>query len=380
MTHFDYAVIGGGIAGISVAAELATTHRVLVLEREPHLAYHTTGRSAAIYSESYGNRPIRTLTSASRAFFASPPAGFSEQPLLKPRACVYIARADQLEEIERAIAESQVTCPLEPMDEATAYRLVPALRPGYVAAAATERNSADIDVHALHFGFQRLAMSCGVDIRRNAEALEFERSGSLWNIRAGADSYQAGVLINAAGAWADDVATKAGAQPLGAIPMRRTMIVIAAPGDGNVADWPSVMDIGEEFYFKPEGHKLLASPADETPSPPCDAQPDELDIALCVDRIERALDISVARIERSWAGLRTFCADRTPIVGFDKVVPGLFWLAGQGGYGIQTAPALSRVAAALARGEQLPGDLRDFGIDVSALDPARLTPFGVTQT
>jgi D-arginine dehydrogenase len=152
------------------------------------------------------------------------------------------------------------------------------------------------------------------------------------------------------------------------------MIVVDAPGDADSSEWPFVLDIGEEFYFKPEGRKLLVSPADETPSPPCDAQPEELDIALCVDRLERALDICVARIDRSWAGLRSFCPDRTPAVGFDKGVPGFFWLVGQGGYGIQTSPALSRLAAALARGQAMPPDMRDFGVDVNALDPARLNP------
>jgi D-arginine dehydrogenase len=374
MLQFDYAVIGGGIAGISVAAELAISHRVLILEREPQLAYHTTGRSAAIYSETYGNDVIRALSSASRGFFEKTPAGFSEQPLLRPRSCLYIGRTDQLELVERAIAGSPAVCRLEFMDKAEVYRLVPALRPGYVAAAALERHSADIDVHALHYGFQRLATSRGAEIRRGAEAVELERKSSHWEISTGAERYRAGVLINAAGAWADDLGRRAGARPLGVTPMRRTMIVIAAPGDGNIAEWPSVMDIGEEFYFKPEGRGLLASPADETPAVPCDAQPEELDIALCVDRLERALDISVARIERSWAGLRTFSPDRTPVVGFDTSVPDFFWLVGQGGYGIQTAPAVSRLAAALAKGQGTPPDLQEFGIDSGALDPGRLRP------
>lgn len=380
MVQFDYAVIGGGIAGISVAAELATSHRVLVLEREPHLAYHTTGRSAAIYSETYGNSTICALTSASRAFFEKPPEGFSAQPLLRPRACLYIGRADQTGQMERAIADSRGgLCPLEPVDKTAAYGLVPALRPDYVAVAALERNSADIDVHALHHGFQRLAMSRGAEIRRSAEVMTLERSGSHWDIGVGADRYQAEVLVNAAGAWADDVGRQVGAGALGVTPMRRTMIVIDAPGDANSSDWPFVLDIGEEFYFKPEGRKLLASPADETPTPPCDAQPEELDIALCVDRLERALEISVARIDRSWAGLRSFCPDRTPAVGFDKDVPGFFWLVGQGGYGIQTSPALSRLAAALARSQPMPPDLQDFRVDVNALDPARLNPSRATS-
>ncbi|MDB6045253.1 MAG: FAD-dependent oxidoreductase [Gammaproteobacteria bacterium] len=379
MVQFDYAVIGGGIAGISVAAELATAHRVLVLEREPHLAYHTTGRSAAIYSETYGNSIICALTSASRAFFEKPPEGFSAQPLLRPRACLYIGRPDQAGQMDSAIADSQRgLCPLELLHKTAAYGLVPALRPGYVAVAALERNSADIDVHALHHGFQRLAMSRGAEIRRSAELMTLERSGSHWDIGVGADRYQAEVLVNAAGAWADDVGRQVGAGALGVTPMRRTMIVVDPPIDANSSDWPFVIDIGAELYFKPEGRKLLVSPADETPSPPCDAQPDELDIALCVDRLERALDISVARIDRSWAGLRSFCADRTPAVGFDKDVPGFFWLVGQGGYGIQTSPALSRVAAALARGQHLPPEMQDFGIDVSALDPVRLQPTNTT--
>jgi D-arginine dehydrogenase len=381
MTHFDYAVIGGGIAGIAAAAELARWHSVLLLEREPHLAYHTTGRSAALYSETYGNRAIRALTSASRRFFEKPPEGFTAQPLLTPRPCLYIGRHDQLAQLEGAVAESrQDASPLEVLDAAEAYRMVPLLQPGYVAGAALERGSADIDVHALHYGFQRLALARGVEIRRDAELLGLERGDTDWTVHLGSGAHRsgetgsarAGIVINAGGAWADEIGQLAGAQPVGLTPLRRTMILIAGPDGGHSVGWPSVMDIGETFYFKPEGRRLLASPADETPSPPCDAQPEELDIALCVDRLERALDLPIARIERSWAGLRTFVPDRTPVVGFDPQVPRFFWLAGQGGYGIQTSPALTRVVAALARGERIPAELLDFGVDVSALDPVRL--------
>jgi len=378
MTQVDYAVIGGGIAGISVASELARSHRVLLLEREPHLAYHTTGRSAAIYSETYGNRAIRALSSASRRFFERPPEGFSEQPLLTPRACLYIGREDQRGEVEQAIEDSRSDpCPLELMDTAAVYRMVPLLRPGYVAAAAFESGSADIDVHSLHYGFQRLAVTRGVEIRRDAQLLSVVRQHTRWSLEVASPGmapvrYEANILINAAGAWADEVGRLAGARPVGLTPLRRTVILVPGPENGAAVDWPAVMDIGETFYFKPEGRKLLVSPADETPSPPCDAQPEELDIAVCVDRLERALDLPVARIERSWAGLRTFAPDRTPVVGFDTGVAGLFWLAGQGGYGIQTAPALSQLAAALARSEPIPAELLEFGVDVAALSPARL--------
>jgi D-arginine dehydrogenase len=384
MSELDYAVIGGGIAGISVAAELSRSHKVLLLEREPHLAYHTTGRSAAIYSETYGNRTIRALSSASRPFFEHPPEGFTAQSLLTPRACLYIGRDDQREEVERAVADSRADpCPLELVDAAWVYRSVPVLRPGYVAAAALESGSADMDVHALHYGFQRLALAHGVEVRRDVQWVRLERHATDWTIeivtggasgQAGAqpDRFHARVVINAAGAWADEVARLAGARPVGLTPLRRTVILIAGPEGGASVDWPAVMDIGETFYFKPEGRKLLASPADETPSPPCDAQPEELDIAVCVDRLERAIELPIARIERSWAGLRTFAPDRTPVVGFDTQVPGFFWLAGQGGYGIQTAPALARIAAALARGEPIAGEFLDFGVDVQALTPARL--------
>jgi D-arginine dehydrogenase len=384
MTQFDYVIIGGGIAGISVAAELARFHTVLVLEREPQLAYHTTGRSAAIYSETYGNHVIRALSSASRRFFEAPPADFSTHPLLTPRPCLYIGREEQRAEVARAVADSRADpCPLELLDAAAVYRKVPLLRTGYVAIGALESRSADVDVHALHYGFQRQALAQGVVIRRDVQLLRLEHAAELWTLEvapggagaaSGADAarYQARVVINAAGAWADEVGRLAGARPVGLTPLRRTVILIPGPADGASVDWPAVMDIDETFYFKPEGRKLLASPADETPSPPCDAQPEELDIAVCVDRIERALDLPVARIERSWAGLRTFAPDRTPVVGFDTAVAGFFWLAGQGGYGIQTAPALARLAAILARGAPLPQEFRDFGVDVSALSPARL--------
>jgi D-arginine dehydrogenase len=383
MTQFDYAVIGGGMAGISVAAELGRFHKVLVLEREPHLAYHTTGRSAAIYSETYGNHSIRALSSASRKFFENPPEGFSAHPLLSPRPCLYIGREEQREEVARAVDDSRADpSPLELLDAAAVYRRVPLLRPGYVAVGALERGSADMDVHALHYGFQRQALAHGIEIRRDVQLLSLEREAAQWALVVAAASagagdtatirYQARVVINAAGAWADEVACLAGARPVGLTPLRRTVILIPGPDSGAAADWPAVMDIGETFYFKPEGRKLLASPADETPSPPCDAQPEELDIAVCVDRIERALDLPVARIERSWAGLRTFAPDRTPVVGFDTELAGFFWLAGQGGYGIQTAPALAVLAATLARGEPIPHELLEFGVDPSVLSPARL--------
>jgi D-arginine dehydrogenase len=259
------------------------------------------------------------------------------------------------------------------------------LQPDYVALAALESGSADMDVHALHYGFQRFGLAHGVEIRRDVQSLRLERHATHWSVEvvigasaglgpgaAPTERFHARVVINAAGAWADEVGRLAGAQPIGLTPLRRTVILIPGPEGVASAEWPAVIDIGETFYFKPEGGKLLASPADETPSPPCDAQPEELDIAVCVDRLERAISLPVPRIERSWAGLRTFAPDRTPVVGFDTRVPGFFWLAGQGGYGIQTAPALSRVAAALARGQPIPEEFLEFGVDVNALSPARL--------
>jgi D-arginine dehydrogenase len=373
MSTFDSIVIGAGIAGASAASFLAERGATLLLERESQPGYHTTGRSAALYSEAYGNAAIRSLTTGARPFFMAPPADFAEHPLLTPRGAMFVGRADQLASLDRAAAETRALQPsIRRIDGAEARRICPVLKADYVEGAVLEPEAMDIDVHALHQGFLRGLRAHGGRLVTDAEVIALERAGDAWQVRTAAGAFPGRVLVNAAGAWADELARLAGAEPVGLTPKRRTAILFAPPAGCDVSGWPLVVDIDETFYFKPDAGKLLGSPADETPSPPCDAQPEELDVALAVERIQQAAALPIARIERRWAGLRSFVADKTPVVGFDDRVEGFFWLAGQGGYGIQTAPAMGRLAAALIAGEAVPADLAALGVSEQDLSPRRL--------
>jgi len=374
MATFDFLVVGSGIAGASAAASLSAKASVALIEREAAHGYHTTGRSAALYAASYGNAPIRAITRASRAFFDNPPEGFAAQPILSARGCLYIARLDQLDGLEHIRAESLASgVPIERIGEAEARAHCPVLRPGYVTAAGYEPTSMDIDVDALHQGFLRQVRVNGGAIRLEAEVAGLEQpGGGGWTVRlADGETLSARVVIDAAGAWADQVAALAGAKPVGLQPLRRTVVLLDEPPGVVSRGWPAVIDADEQFYFKPEAGKILASPADETPSEPTDAFSDEMDVAICIDRVQQAADIPVRRVGRSWAGLRTFAPDRTPVIGYDPVVKGFFWLAGQGGYGVQTAPAAGRLAAALAMGEPLPEDVGALGLRAETLSPGR---------
>jgi len=370
--RYDFAVVGAGIAGASVAAELAGQARVLLLEREAQPGYHTTGRSAALFSAIYGPAQIRALSRASLPFFDAPPAGFAGTPLLTPREVMMVAREDQLPQLDAMWRAVSGRGRVETIDGAAARARMPLLRDGYAKAALLERDASDIDVHALHQGYLRALRAAGGHVELNGEVVGLARSGRGWELSTPARSFEAAVVVNAAGAWADALAVLAGVEPAGLTPKRRTALTVAAPPGAEPASWPMVVDIEENFYLKPESGRLLLSPADETPSAPCDAQPEELDIAICVDRIEGAFDLSVRAIGNKWAGLRTFAPDGDPVVGFDPAAPGFFWLAGQGGYGIQTAPAMARLAAALALGRGMPADIADQGVDEGALAPARL--------
>ncbi|MCO5057761.1 MAG: FAD-binding oxidoreductase [Rhizobiaceae bacterium] len=370
--RFDIAVIGAGIAGASVASELSARHKVVLIEREAQPGYHTTGRSAALFSETYGPAPIRALSRASAAFFRSPPDGFAETALVSPRGVMMVAREDQMAALDRLARESAGHDGNRLVDGRAARELVPLLREGYARGAFVEANAADIDVHALHHGYLRGFRRNGGALRTDAGVVGIDRSGASWRIEARGAAFDVDIVVNAAGAWADEIAALAGAGVVGLVPKRRTAMVVDAPAGIDPEPWPMVVDIDEGFYLKPDAGRLLISPADETPSPPCDAQPDEYDVALCVDRIETAFDLRIARIDNKWAGLRSFVADKVPVAGYDMAAPGFFWLAGQGGYGIQSAPALARAAAALVDGRGLPVDIADQGVHADALAPARL--------
>ncbi len=369
---FDIAVIGAGMAGAGVAAELAPYASVLLIEREDMPGYHTTGRSAAVFAETYGPASIRALTRASARFFEAPPVGFSETPLVGPRGILLIARADQadaLEALEQELADGAGT---ERLDAAAVGAMMPLVRSGYAAAGLYDARGQDIDVAALHHGYLRSFRASDGVIVTGAEVRSLSRTGNRWALQTSAGDRMAGIVVNAAGAWADEIGLFAGANPLGLVPKRRSAAIVNAPNGMDPENWPITIDVEENFYLKPEAGRLLISPADETPSPPCDAQPEDIDIAICVDRIERAFSLLVARIERKWAGLRNFFPDKCPACGFDTDIPGFFWLAGQGGYGIQTAPALSRMAAALLLGKPVPNDILDQGVTADDLAPARL--------
>lgn len=373
MEEFDIAIVGGGMAGASAGYFMAERSRVLLLEMEAQPGYHTTGRSAALYSEAYGNAAIRALTSGGRAFYEAPPAGFAEHPLLTPRGALFIGRDDQQAALDATAAEASANVDsIRRLDAAATRALVPVLREDYVGGGVHEPDAMDIDVNALHQGFLRGLRARGGDVRVDAEVTGLQRDADAWRIESRGGTVRAAVLVNAAGAWCDVVAGMAGVAPIGLVPKRRTAILFAPPQDAGSDGWPLCVDVDETFYFKPDAGKLMGSPADETPLDPCDVQPDELDIALAVDRIETATTMQIRRIEHRWAGLRSFVADKTPVVGFDAAVDGFFWLAGQGGYGIQTAPSMGRVSAALVAGQDIPGDLQDFGVAAAALSPSRL--------
>lgn len=373
MSATDFLVIGAGIAGASAAYFLAERGSVLLLERESQPGYHSTGRSAALYSQTYGNEVIRILTVGSERFYRNPPAGFADHPLLTPRGAMYIGRADQVATVERMVAEAQALVPTVRMiSVAEARALVPALREDYVAAAGIEPDAMDIDVHALHQGLLRGLRARGGRVVVDAEVRGVGRANGDWIVETGAGDFRAPVLLNAAGAWCDVVAAMAGVPPIGLVPKRRTAFIFPPPADLDISGWPMVIDADEQFYVKPDAGKLLGSPADETPVEPQDVQADEFDIAVAADRIQNAFDFEIRRIERRWAGLRSFVADRRPVVGFDAAAPGFFWVAGQGGYGIQTAPAMGLLCAELATGRDLPPALADLGLAVADLSPSRL--------
>lgn len=370
---FDFIIVGAGMAGASLAYELSRSSRVCVLEAETQPGVHATGRSAALFAPSYGGAEIRAVTRASQAFFAQPPEGFCDHPLLHARGCLFIGRADQAPRLRRMLDEiANSGGALAPISREQAFARVPLLRPQYLDCAAFDPNAMDIDVAELHQGFLRGARRAGAVLRLDARISEVERRWGLWTIPVQESVVEAPILINAAGAWADQVAMVCGARGAGLRPLRRTAMIVDAPDGVDPRSWPAVIDAEEAFYFKPESGRLLLSPADETPAEPGDAQPDEMDIAIGVERTQAALDIEVRRIRQSWAGLRTFAADRVPVVGYDPEVEGLFWCAGQGGYGIQTAPALARVAAALALDAPPPSDVLDEGLVVAGLSPARV--------
>ena len=369
---FDFIVIGAGIAGASAGYELAGKGRVALLEREDQPGYHTTGRSAAFYIQSYGNAVIRALTVGSWEFYTEPPEGFAAVPLLTPRGVLYVGRPDQIAELDALVAETRALAPhIQRLDAAAARALVPILRAETLGGAVFDAKAMEIDVHGLHHGYLRGLKARGGEVVTRAEVRALQAGPDRWRVETKAGAFAAPVVVDAAGAWCDEIAKLAGAKPVGLVAKRRTAITFDGPADMDASGWPLAAGVAEDYYFKPDSGRLMGSPADETPMPPCDVQPDELDIAHAVDRIQAATTLEIRSIGNSWAGLRTFAADKTTVVGFDPKRAGFFWLAGQGGYGIQTAPAMGRLTAALATGATVPEDLAALGVTAEAVSPAR---------
>ena len=365
----DIIIIGGGIAGVSAASELAATARVIVLEREPQPGYHATGRSAAFFVISYGNAAVRAITAASEPFYRAPPPGFTDVPLIRPRPCIFFGRPDQAESLMSLHNEVPS---LQRLGAEAVREQVPIILPGYLEGGLLDDTGGDLDVDAILQGFLRRLRERGGKLYSGREVHGLSRGNGLWKVVTGDETLTAPLLVNAAGAWVDEIARLAGLDPLGLQPKRRTAMLIGAPQGHDVTGWPLMVNVEEEFYFKPDAGALLLSPADETPSPPCDAQPEELDVALAVDRFETATGLEVARVTHRWAGLRTFAPDKTFVVGSDPRTEGFFWLAGQGGYGVQTSPGMAKLAAALITGSSSQ-ELTGIGESlINQLAPGRL--------
>ncbi|HJV85138.1 MAG TPA: FAD-binding oxidoreductase [Noviherbaspirillum sp.] len=369
----DYLIIGAGIAGASIGYWLAPHAKVIMLEREAQPGYHSTGRSAALFYESYGPPQVRALTCASRAFFDHPPAGFTDHPILSPRGALMVAtegQSDLLDQHEAAVRS--VSEHVQRLDSAGACELVPVLRRERVLGAVLEPDAADIDVHALHQGYLRGIRAAGGSVVCDASVTAMERVNGIWRVTAGGQTFEAPVVVNAAGAWCDVVGALAGAVPSGLVPMRRSAFTFAPPEGLDVSAWPMFIGADESYYVKPDAGMLLGSPANADPVEPHDVQAEEMDVALAIDRIETMTTLSIRRPKHVWAGLRSFVPDGSFVAGFDPAVPGFFWAAGQGGYGIQSSAAAGETYAAMLRGVSIPQRILDFGVRAEELSPARL--------
>ena len=372
MPHIcDFLIFGGGIAGASIGYRLAPHGKVIICEMESQPGYHTTGRSAAFYAETYGGSDIRPLTMGSKDFLKNPPEGFCDVPLITKRGALHIFDENRRVPAEEICSDMQRLIEgVHMISRHEVLEVAPILSSSDVAGAICDQDCGDLDVFALHQGFLQGFQKRGGEILNDAEMIEAKQEGGSWLVRTRKGEVRAKVIVNCAGAWGDVVAERAGIKPIGLTPLRRTIVMV--PAEGIDPDGPIVIDVDEDYYFKPENGQYMVSPGDETLSPACDAQPEVEDVAVAVDKFERATNSKVKKIENSWAGLRTFAPDRAPVIGFDDACDSFFWSVGQGGYGIQTAPAWSSAAASLIVTGDIPGDLKVLGGDKEKYSPSRL--------
>jgi len=371
---YDFAIIGAGIVGATIAYQLAPHARVLILEAESAPGYHTTGRSAALYEPSYGPPAVRALTRASREFFDHPPAGFADAPLLTPRGCLFVGPAEteaEARHLESTLKAEGGNVRWVGPDEALA--MVPVLRPEAAHAALFDTNAFDIDVDGLLQGYLRGARAAGASLETRARVARLERNDSSWRVSCDdGREFTASVVVDAAGAWADPVAELAGVAPLSIEPRRRSAFLFRPPEGMDVRAWPAVIAVDESWYFKPDAGQLLGTPANADPVPPHDVVPEEIDVATGIYRIESATTLEIRRPTHTWAGLRCFAPDGEPMLGYDAQVPGFFWAAGLGGFGVQSSPAVGMLCAALLRKAPLPAALTAASVDPAAVSPQRV--------
>jgi D-arginine dehydrogenase len=361
-------VIGAGIAGASAAAELAADAPVVLLEMEAQPGYHASGRSAAYFAAAYGKKPVRDITACCESFLREPPEGFSEIPLFHPRDCMFFGRADQAGSL-RAMQEDN---PRLAFLEAPAVReRVPVFAPGYLHGALHDSMGGDLEVDALLQAYLRQFRARGGRLRTRHCVDSLQRSGGRWIAEAGGERWEAPIVVNAAGAWVERVAAMAGLGTLGIRPLRRTALIIDPPEGVDVTGWPEMVDVDEDFYFKPDAGQIMISPADETPTAPCDAQPEDIDVATGVWRFEQATGLDIRHVRHRWAGLRTFAPDRLFVAGFDPRAEGFCWLAGQGGYGVQSSPAMAKLTRYLITGAEPEAAFRPAMRYLDEIDPGR---------
>ena len=366
--NFDFLVIGAGIAGASVAAHLAENASVAILEMEDRPGYHTTGRSAAAYEPNYGPKPILAFARASGAFFNAPPSGFADAPLLIPRASLMLEPDSQSENAAKFLSDAASVQEISPSE---IKKLWPIFRDGYAKRGFIDFSSGDLDVDLIHRGYLKLFKARGGKLFLNAPAQKISRQGDHWHVTTPQGEFTAPNIVNASGAWGDEIAKLAGIKPIGLTPKRRSIGVIPTEGYPDFMSWPFVVDAAETWYCKPQSGKMLVSSADATPVEPHDAYADDIAIAEGIERMMEASTIEVTRLEHSWGGLRTFAPDGSPVIGFDPSAESFFWLVGQGGYGILSCPALSRTAAAMALHQPLPEDVIAHGLVINDILPNR---------